>query len=127
MITFLLYTIIAWLANACLAKILFISIQAGQWIDKLFNWQNRLYNWDLTGQEFLAKAGGLCELCFSHFITFLSFWSYLFFMQHVLGYWVTTPVESVPAAWLINIIWYLVYVAVGTNLSLYFIHKLFQA
>ena len=42
MLTFLLYTIVALLANACLAKIIFISIQPGQWLDKLLNWQQRL-------------------------------------------------------------------------------------
>ncbi|MCB0697605.1 MAG: hypothetical protein KDC07_09590, partial [Chitinophagaceae bacterium] len=78
MITFLLYTIVAWVANACIAKILYISIQPGQWLDKLLNWQNRLHAWDMQGKEFLVKAGGMCELCFSHLVTFTGFWIYLF-------------------------------------------------
>lgn len=126
MITFLLYTIVAWIATASLAKILYISIQSGQWLDKLLNWQERLHNWDLQGNEFLVKAGGLCELCFSHLIAFVSFWAYLFFMQTVVGYWVSTPSTTVPAAILINIIWYIGYVTIGTNMALYFIVKLFR-
>lgn len=51
MITFLLYTLVAWLANACLIKILYISIQPGQWLDKLLHWQDRLHKWDLEGKE----------------------------------------------------------------------------
>lgn len=126
MITFLLYTIVAWVATACLAKILYISIQPGQWLDKLLNWQERLHNWDLQGKELLVKAGGLCELCFSHFIAFVSFWVYLFFMQAVVGYWVSTPSTTILATILINIIWYIGYVTIGTNMALYFIVKLFK-
>lgn len=127
MITFILYTIVAWVANASIAKIIFISIQPGQWLDKLLNWQKRLYEWDIEGNEFLAKAGGLCELCFSHLITFVGYWAYLFFMQTAIGYWVTSPVDNHLTAFLVNIIWYLVYVSIGTNMAVYFITKLFQS
>lgn len=126
MITFLLYTLVAWLANACLIKILYISIQPGQWLDKLLHWQDRLHKWDLEGKEFLVKAGGLCELCFSHFITFGGYWLYLLFMHHAIGYWITAPVEDSITAFVINITWYLAYVSIGTNLALYFITKLFR-
>lgn len=126
MITFLLYTIVAWLANACLIKILYISIQPGQWLDKLLHWQDRLHKWDLEGKEFLVKAGGLCELCFSHFVTFVSYWFYLLFMHWAIGYWITALVENSIAAFVINLIWYLAYVGIGTNLALYFITKLFR-
>jgi len=124
--TFLLYTVVAWVATASLAKILYISIQPGQWLDKLLNWQERLRNWDLQGRELLVKAGGMCELCFSHFIVFVSFWMYLFFMHVVVGYWVSTPIQTIPAVILVNIIWYLGYVCIGTNMALYFIVKLFR-
>lgn len=126
MITFLLYTLVAWAANACLAKILYISIQPGQWLDKLLNWQDRLHRWDLEGKEFLVKAGGLCELCFCHAISFCSFWLYLFFMHQVLGFWITDPIGSNLAGFLINIIWYLAYVGIGTHLALYFVTQLFK-
>lgn len=127
MITFLLYTLVAWMANACIAKILFISIQPGQWLDKLLNWQDRLHKWDLQGKEFLVKNGGLCEMCFSHFLTFVSFWCYLLFMNAAVGYWISMPVEHAFVSIIVNMIWYLAYVGIGTNLSLYFITKLFQS
>lgn len=126
MITFLLYTVLAWIANASLVKILHISIQPGQWLDTSLNWQDRLYNWDVKGKQFLAKAGGLCELCFAHAITFISFWLYLLFMDQVVGYWLTTSIQSWLLSLFINFIWYLMYVGVGTNLALYFIVKLFR-
>lgn len=127
MITFLLYTLVGWMANACLAKILFISIQPGQWLDKLLHWQDRLHKWDLQGKELLVKNGGLCEMCFSHMVTFVSYWCYVFFMHTAIGYWITDPVEQTAVCILVNIIWYLAYMGIGTNLSLYFITKLFQS
>ncbi len=126
MITFLLYTTMALIANACLAKIGYISIQSGQWLDSLLHWQDKLQKWDMAGHQFLAKAGGLCELCFSHLITFISFWCYVLFMNQVVGYWITTPVEGWLPVIIFNVFWYLTYVGIGTNLSLYFITKLFQ-
>ena len=126
MITFLLYTIIAWIATAALAKILHISIQQDQWLDNLLGWQNRLYQWDVNGKTFLAKAGGLCELCFSHAVSFISYWVYAMFMNVVVGTWLTSSIDSILLSFFINVIWYLVYVAIATNLSLYFIVKLFQ-
>lgn len=126
MITFLLYSIVALIANASLAKIIHVSIQQGQWLDKLLNWQERLHRWDLTDRQFLAKAGGLCELCFSHLFTFIGFWFYALFMSQVVGFWVTTPVDGWVPVVVFNMLWYLAYVGIGTNLSLYFITKLFQ-
>jgi hypothetical protein len=126
MIIFILYTVIALLANASLAKILFISIQPGQWLDKLLDWQDRLQQWDMEGKQFLAKAGGYCELCFSHLITFICFWGYALFMNTVTGVWISAISPNLIVTITINAIWYLVYVSLGTNLSLYFIIKLFK-
>lgn len=126
MITFLLFTSIAWLATASLAKILFISIQHGQWLDRLLNWQERLHKWDLQGRELLVKTGGMCELCFSHAVSFFSFWVYVFFMNMVVDCWIVENINSILIASMSNIVWYLVYVSIGANLSLYFITKLFQ-
>lgn len=121
MLTFLLYTIFALIANACLAKIIYISIQPGQWLDKLLNWQQRLKRWDLQGKTFLVKAGGYCELCFSHFITFISFWCYVLVSKVVLSFWLTAGVDNLILKIAVNIIWYLVYISLGTNLALIFI------
>lgn len=126
MYTFLLYTILAWLANACLIKILHTSIQPGQWLDSLLHWQQRLQQWDMEGKVFLAKAGGYCELCFSHLLTAAGFWVYVWFMNSVMGAWISDGLHHILPALLANILWYFVYVSIGTNLSLYFIVKLFQ-
>lgn len=126
MITFLLFTMLAWLGTASLTKILYISIQPGQWLDKLLNWQERLRSWDLQGKELLVKTGGLCELCFSHAVAFVSFWAYVFFMHAVADYWITDHLDNALIIAAANVIWYLLYVSIGANLSLYFITKLFQ-
>jgi hypothetical protein len=108
---FLLYTVIALIANASMVKIIHISIQPGQWLGI---WQKQLAKWDEKGNMFLAKAGGLCEVCFSHAMTFIFFWVYLISMVHVF--------DIVWYAW---ILWYFIYVSIGTILSLYFINRLF--
>lgn len=125
MTTFLAYTIVAWLANASLVKILHISIQPGQWIDTLFDYQKKLLNWDLQGKLFLSKAGGNCEMCFSHLLTFFGFWIYALFMNGVVGVWITDELDGWMWIVLANAMWYLVYVSIGSMLSLYFITKLF--
>lgn len=126
MIAFLLYTAMAILANACIVKILHLSIQPGQWLDTLLGWQGKLQRWDMEGKIFRAKAGGYCELCFSHIISFAGFWVYVFFMNTVLHMWVSAQIDSVYGWILINLTWYLVYISIATNASLYFITKLFQ-
>ncbi len=95
MITFLLYTMVAWFANASFVKILHISIQPGQWLDSLLNYQKHLQQWDLKGKLFLSKAGGYCETCFSHLITFFCFWVYVVFMNTVVDVWITDGVDGV--------------------------------
>lgn len=117
MITFLLYTLLAIIANACLAKLLFFSIQDGQWLDNLLNWQYRLRKWAEKGRWFV-KPLGYCEMCFAHFISLLGFVVYCVFMS-VAHLW-TLP------HWSLDITWYFAYVGISTNLSLYFIVKLFK-
>jgi hypothetical protein len=125
--TFLLYTLGALIANAGLVKILYISIQPGQWLDQLLSWQRRLQQWDIEGKQFLAKAGGYCELCFSHILTVVGFFCYAFFMNTVIEYWISDDVQGVGVWVLVNLLWYLLYVSIGTNLALYFIVKLFRS
>lgn len=126
MMTILLYTVLAIVANACITKILHISTQPGQWLDTLLHWQKRLQQWDIQGKIFRSKAGGYCELCFSHLLAFAGYWVYVFFMNAAVGMWIA----HVSDGWLlfitINLVWYLVYVSISTNLGLYFITKLFQ-
>jgi hypothetical protein len=126
MMSFLLYTVLAILANACIVKILHISIQPGQWLDTLLHWQQRLQQWDMEGRIFLAKAGGYCELCFSHLLSFLGYWAYVFFMNVVMNQWIVYTADGWIVFILANLIWYLVYISIATNLGLYFITKLFE-
>lgn len=122
---FLLYTIIALLANASLVKVLHISIQPGEWIDSIFQYQQRLQKWDMNGNVFLSKVGGNCEVCFSHALTFIGYWLYLLFMNEIADVWITDVVHN--WFWIVfgNVLWYLLYVSIGSMLSLYFITKLF--
>lgn len=126
MMEFLLYTVFSLLATACLAKILYFSIQPGQWLDSLLGWQNKLRKWDLSGNQFAAKIGGYCEMCFCHAISFLSFWVYCLFMREGLGMWPTFHIDSIILSVIVNVVWYIAYVSIGTNAGLYFLTKLFN-
>jgi len=117
-IEILILTLIFWIATGSMSLILFISTQQGQWLGK---WQNVLRKLDLSGTKtglILSKIGGYCELCFSHFIGFLSFWIYLYTNLHLIG----LPVINI----FIWFIWYLIYISISTNVNLYFITKLFK-
>lgn len=113
--SFIILTLFAWAANACFVYLVFMSIQQGQWLDKLLNWQNKLTAWDMQGgKSFLVKAGGACELCFCHFLTTVLFWGYCFIMNIGFDTWHgVSGVVSIP----VNIVWYLSYVSIGTVLS----------
>lgn len=118
MIIFLLYTIVAVLANACMAKILHFSIQDGQWIDTLFKWQYRLRKWAEKG-KWWVKPLGLCEMCFSHFIAVMGFIIYCLFVN----------ISGINALhhWFLWFVTYCMYVGLTTNASLYLIVKAFNS
>lgn len=113
MMTVLLYTVFALIANACFVLIMYISIQPTQWLGA---WDKVLSNMDKKGIVWV-KPLGYCELCFSHMMTFFLFWVYAFFMTDN-GLWHFGVISS--------IIWFLVYDVIGTILSLYFVTKLFK-
>lgn len=125
MLYFLLFTLIAWIATACMTKVLFFSIQDGQWLDSLFGWQKMLTRMG-NDNSILYKPLGGCEMCFSHMIAFISFWIYVFVMRIGFDMWVTDSIDSFWIAAAINTIWYLVYVAISCNINLYFITQLFR-
>jgi hypothetical protein len=107
----LLYTLIAWAANACILLIFHISTQQGQilgfWGDKLLDLERKEY-------RFLSKAGGLCEFCYAHWFSMLLSPVY-FFMMHYLGY---------SAEWYIYIIWFLVYHSIATVSTLWILKNI---
>lgn len=113
---FLLYTIISLLANASMAHMLYISIQDGQWLDKLFKWQYRLRKWNEAGKWYV-KPLGYCELCFCHMAGFIGFWFYCLFM---------ICADMFPFSGWMWALWYMIYVPLASALSLYFITKLYN-
>lgn len=124
----LFYTFLFWFSGGCFAKILFLSIQRGQWLDKLLGWQNKLRNWDISGTQrgvFFSKIGGYCELCFSHAIAFLNFWAYLWFLV-IKSHFITYNVTGVISTIFLTILWYLIFVSSATIINLWFIVKLFN-
>lgn len=121
MMLFLLHTILWIIGVASFTKILHISIQDGQWLG---SWQRVLRKIDNSEWGALSKPLGNCELCFSHLITFLSFWCYLIFMSD-LGLWAIHSDGFLMNAFL-NLMWYIIYISIGTQLGLYFIVKLFK-
>ena len=124
----LIFTLLFWFGIACFAKVLFLSIQRGQWLDTLFGWQKKLREMDIRHKPidvFLSKIGGNCELCFSHAIAFLGYWSYLTFML-IKSHWITSHKDGVLSIIFLNVIWYLIFVCGGTVINLWFILKLFN-
>ena len=100
-----------------MAKIVFFSIQDDQWLDELFNWQYRLRKWS-EQNKWWVKPLGYCEMCFSHLMAVVGFIVYCLFMTQA-NLW---SIDH----WVLYMVWYLVYVSISTNLSLYFIVKLFK-
>lgn len=128
-LTFFFVTVLFWLANSAFVKLMYLSIQPGQWLDMLFNWQDHLNKWYQSNSRFyngLAKAAGDCQQCFSVWLTFISWWCYVLFMNVVLHSWITDGLSVKHGtilyfflAGLINIIWYMVYWCIGSVFSLF--------
>lgn len=78
----MIVTLIFLIATACFAKVLYISIQPDQWLDRLLKWQQRLDAWGAKGgflNEYRYRSWGGCMICFSRFVAFWSFWAWLLF------------------------------------------------
>lgn len=114
---FLLMTVFFLIATAAFSSVMWVSIQNDQWLDKVVGWQKMLSRhgsepgfWN----EFVYKALGGCEFCFSHFITVICFVFYCLFMNVTVGW---LGIEPLWASIIGNIVWYLVYISTGTMLS----------
>lgn len=101
-ISFILTACFLLFGLAAFVKLMWFSIQRGQWADLLFGWQDRLDRWDDKAQRgsglhlFLFKAGGGCDTCFSFWLSFLllpAFWAVVicalraYPMPHTTGGW----------------------------------------
>lgn len=112
MILFLIFACVFWVATTGLFKFLLIATQYGQMLGK---WQDVITWFFDRGHVNVAKLLGHCHICFAHFISILSYLSFLVFMKGVVGFWLpATGGWAIPA----NIIWYVVYVAIGWHFSI---------
>lgn len=120
MLELIIITIGFLIGVASFSMIFFASIQKGQWLDMMFDWQNQLREWDMSGTKkglILSKILGYCELCFSHFTAFIWFWIYIAVILYFIDF--NPPIAIFP-------IWYLLYMSISTNINLYLITKLFK-
>jgi hypothetical protein len=118
---FLLYTIVAAIGTGCfIAEILWPSIQQ----DQIFGrWQNVLDNLSRKGYGDVAKFLGHCELCFSHFISVLSYIVFYLFCKHVLGYWLTQNVDILALKILFSLGWWFIYGGISVTISLWLLRR----
>lgn len=114
MMEFIVFSLIFWIGVAGFTFMLWVSIQPGNWAEK---WQNKLRAWDLSGNEFLYRVMGGCQVCFAHAVAQLSFLVYLAFF-FCLELW--------SMGFLGGLIWYGLYISISTNLNLFFITKLYK-
>lgn len=123
MLTFLLYTLVFWIANACFTWIAYILIQPGQLFGSWQHTLNRMHEAHSQLLNALAKPLGDCSLCWSHMWAIMWFVFYCLFMNKIVGYWVTDLVDG--RGWIIffNVMWYLLYIPIATGLSTYLINR----
>jgi hypothetical protein len=112
MMAFFLYSVVALAANTAMLFLLHFSIQSGQWLDSLLDWQKKVFEWDKQGKAFLVKAiGGECDVCYSHVYSQLFFIPYMVIAVYVVG---------VDLAWWVWLIVWFGYVSIATGLSLFY-------
>lgn len=122
---FLVYSGIALIGIAAFSKVLFISIQPDQWLDKVLNWQNRLHKWSVGTtfwDEYRYKSWGGCALCFSRFTAFFSFWAYLFMSLYLGQIWL--PHTLVWVDILANVFWWIAFCSISTIFNFIVITKI---
>lgn len=123
--TFVLLTLFFLLATAAMAKMLYISIQPDQWLDKLFDWQAKLAHWgQLSGwwNEYRYKAWGGCATCFSRVVSFWAFGVYVFVAHFAFDAWF--HFDSWVIAIIVNFIYWAFYTSLSTMLNMVAILKI---
>lgn len=122
---FLIVSIISWVSIAAIAKMLYISIQPDQWLDKLLNWQDKLQKWGVGSgfwDEYRYKSWGGCAICFSRFVAFWGFWAYLFMSVFLVQAWL--PYADWWVTIIANLMWYVAFCSVSTIINIFVITKL---
>lgn len=124
---FVLLSVFFLLATAAVAKVLYISIQPEQWLDKLFNWQTKLARWGSGSgwwDEYRYKAWGGCATCFSRVVSFWAFVVYVF-VAHV-GFDAWFHFDKWWVAIIVNFFYWAFYSSLSTLLNMMTILKLFK-
>lgn len=95
--TYLLYTVFFIISYAGIIKMLHFSMQEGQWLDKLFDWQMMLLRLDEKGYTALSKWLGGCDMCFCAFTSLFIIPLHVFFLHpfDLFGWW------SIAIIWLV--------------------------
>lgn len=107
MMTFLLYTIIMWIAGNCILRLFYAMIQKEQLLDQVFNWQimlEKLYASEKRWKNNLGKALGDCQMC-------VSFWFMPLWYIAYLAMGVAFDIWMITGWW--NILWYVVFHSIG--------------
>lgn len=123
--TFILLTIFYILANASFAKLIFVSIQQGQWLDLIFGWQKKLYNIGNKGgflNNYIYKVFGGCSICFSRIFAFWGYILYYLIIGQIWGYWLPEMYGWVSIG--VNIVWFFAVASITNVLAVLFINKL---
>lgn len=84
---------------ACFNNLLWISIQADQWLG---SWQKVLRKLDLAGKTAPFKMLGGCETCTFHFLSLVEFITTIVIAHHllswqmwILSYFIIVPITSI--------------------------------
>lgn len=107
---FIIYTILFWLANACVLFILHVAIQPGQMFEA---WGDKLIDWDRRGKLFLSKAGGLCEMCYSFWFSLILSPVYVYFVHELWTFGIV-----------VSIIWFIIYHSIATVSTLWILKNI---
>lgn len=114
--TFFIYTFIMWLAGYAVLRLFYMLIAPDGAFDVLFGWQamlRRLYGHPNRNMNLLGKALGDCHICTAFWFMPLWYGVYCLTSHLLLNFWISTPVESLGGKIFINIIWYIVFHAIG--------------
>ncbi len=105
-----------WLAGYASLWLFYKLIAPDGAFDVLFHWQDmlkRLYASPNRNMNLLGKALGDCHICTAFWFMPMWFAIYCISSNLLLHFWISTPVDSLFGKIFINIIWYIVFHAVG--------------
>lgn len=116
MLTFLLYTLIMWLAGNCILYLFMQMIQPEGALDVVFGWQKmlaKLYESPSKGKQLLGKALGDCQMCTAFWFMPVWFCLYWLLSRLVIHYFITDEVQAIGWKVVVFFVWYMVFHAVG--------------